>query len=223
MTMLRIFSALAFLLLFVLITLDMRRQVLKGTTLSLWLRTQWASVRSLWATRRSMKPGNAMSVLRGLFYLLTLALFLVLAITGFVPVILFGGHLSGVLLLVHATAAPLFALSLALLSLLWAHRQRFTEENWDVVKDLTARKQVGPDNLNHVVRKICFWLILFFALPLILSIILGVFPLFGTDGQEALVLLHGVSALLLTITAVIHTYTLTTQSQRRPYYHGENT
>lgn len=221
--MLRIFSVLAFLALLVLIIFDMRRHALKTMTLKAWFRMQWNAVQLLWGSRRSMKPGNALDVLRGLFYLLTLALFLILAVTGFIPVVVFGAHLSGILLLVHVTAAPIFALSLAILSLLWAHRQRFTEENWDTVKDLAARRHVEPDRLNDVGWKVCFWLVLSFALPLILSIILGVFPLFGTDGQETLVLLHGVSALLLTIVAVVHTYTLTTHSQRRPTYHGEHT
>jgi hypothetical protein len=221
--MLQILSLLAFLILLILLALDMRREVLQGTTFRKWLRIQWDSIRSLWETRRAIKPGNALGVLRGLFYLLTLVLFVILAITGFVPVVLLGGHLSGVLLLVHVTAAPIFALSLAMLALLWAHRQRFSKENWGTVKNLVARKKVRRDALFDLVRRICFWMILFFALPLILTIILGVFPLFGTDGQENLVMLHGVSGLLLTITAVVHTYTLTTHSQRRPYYHGEHT
>lgn len=219
--MLRILSTLAFLLLLVLITLDMRKQVLKETTLRLWLRAQWDAVRSIWTSRRSMKPENSLGLLRRLLYLLTLLLFVILAITGFVPVVFFGRHLTGVLLLVHATAAPIFALSLAILSLLWAHRQRFTGENWETARELSARKHVEPDRLENLGRKICFWLILFFALPLILSIILGVFPLFGTEGQDSLVFLHGISALLLTVTAVIHTYTFTRHTQRRPYYHGE--
>ena len=210
--MLRILSTLAFLVLFGLLTLDMRRDVLRGTTFSVWLRSQWASVRSLWSTRRLITTENALGVLRGLFYLTTLVLFLVLAITGFVPVLMFGGHLSGVLLLVHVTAAPLFALSLASLALLWAHRQRFAESNWETVKNLVARRQIDAARSINLVQRSCFWLILFFALPLILSIILGVFPLFGTDGQETLVLLHGLSALLLTVTAVVHAYTLTRHS-----------
>jgi hypothetical protein len=223
MTMFRILSILALLALLILLVLDMRKEGLKGTSFRGWVRTQWDSVRSLWESRRSITRGNALGVLRGLFYLLTLGLFLILAVTGFLPVVMFGGHLSGVLLLVHVTAAPLFALSLAFLSLLWAHRQRFTVENWGTVKHLAARGKVRRDSLFDLVRKLCFWLILFFALPLILSIILGVFPLFGTDGQDNLVLLHGLSALLLTITAVVHTYTLTTHSQRRHSYHGEHT
>ena len=220
--MVRILSILAFLLLFVWITLDMKKQVLRDRPLKIWFRTQWDAARTLWGSRRAMKPGNALGVLRGFFYLLTLALFFILAITGFVPVVLFGGHLTGVLLLVHATAAPLFALSLTLVSLLWAHRQRFSEGNWDTVRVLTDRKPVDPDRSQEVVGKVCFWLILFSSLPLILSIILGLFPLFGTEGQETLVLLHGFSALLFTVTAIIHTYTLTTHSQRRLFYHGEH-
>ncbi len=223
MTILRILSILVFLLLLVLIMIDMRKRVLKNISFKIWMRAQWTAVRTIWGGRRSMKSGKALTVLRGLFYLLTLLLFLVLAVTGFIPVVLFGKHLTGVLLLVHATAAPIFALSLAILSLLWAHRQRFTEENWESVKDLAARRQVEPGHLYDVCWKVCFWLVLFFALPLILSITLGVFPLFGTDGQETLVFLHGISALLLMVTAVIHTYTLTTHSQRRPYYHGKQT
>jgi hypothetical protein len=221
--MLRIISILAFLVLAVLITLDVRKKASKDVTFKTWIRTQWDAVQTLWLSRRAMHPGNALVVLRGLFYLLSLALFVLLALTGFLPVVFWGGHLSGVLLLIHVTAAPLFALSLAGIALLWAHRHRFTEENWDTIKDLSARRHVERVHLHDLVRKVCFWLVLFFALPLILSIILGVFPLFGTDGQETLVLLHGLSALLLTITAVVHSYTLTTNSQRRPYYHGEHT
>ncbi len=221
--MLRLFSILALVVLFVLITLDMRRQVLKETSLKVWLQKQWSAVRSIWAIRRSMRPGNALEVLRGLSYLSTLLLFLVLAITGFIPVVLFGGHLTGVLLLLHVTAAPIFALSLALLSLLWAHRQRFRQEDWDAIRNLAAHRRVEPERLQDLLRKVCFWLILFFSLPLLLSIILGVFPVFGTEGQDGLVLWHGVSALILSVIAVIHTYMLTTHRQRRPYYHGEHT
>jgi hypothetical protein len=214
MSMFRVVSIFSLLVLMVLITIDMRKEALRDTTLKAWLRTQWNATRMLWASRQAMKARNALGVLRGLLYLLTLVFFLVLAITGFVPVLLIGRHLSGVLLLIHVTVAPLFALSLALLSLLWAHRQRFTEENWGAVRAVAARKRVAPERLRDVLLKTFFWLILFFSLSLILSIILGVFPLFGTDGQETLVLLHGVSALLVTITAIIQMYTITKQSKK---------
>ncbi len=221
--MLRIVSTLAFLLLIVLLVLDMRKEVLKDTSLKIWWKSQSGAVRSMWSSRRSMTMLNALGVLRGLFYVITLLLFVILACTGFLPILLFGGHLTGVMLLVHVTAAPLFAVSLACLALLWAHRQRFTEEDWETLRNLIGRRQLEQEHLQDLIRKTCFWLILFFALPLILSIILGVFPLFGTEGQETLVLLHGISALIVTLIAVIHTYSLTRHSQRRPYYHGEHT
>jgi hypothetical protein len=44
------------------------------------------------------------------------------------------------------------------------------------------------------------------ALPVILSVVLSMFPLFGTDGQEFLLNLHRYSALLLALVAIVHTY-----------------
>lgn len=219
--MLRVLSILAFVLLGVLMTLDLRKEAGGKLGWKSWLRGVRGSAGTLWGTRRSLSGGNTLRVLRGLLYLLAMTLFLILALTGFLPVIIVGQHLSGALLVVHVTAAPIFALSLALLALLWAHRQRFTAEEWQTMRDLVQRKSVQRDRTLDLLRKVCFWLVLVASLPLILSIIAGVFPLFGTEGQEALVAWHGFSALLLTVAAVVHTYTLTTHSQRRPYYHGE--
>jgi len=44
------------------------------------------------------------------------------------------------------------------------------------------------------------------ALPVILSIVLSMFPLFGTDGQEFLLQLHRYSALLFALVAIMYTY-----------------
>jgi cytochrome b subunit of formate dehydrogenase len=222
MTMVRILSIIALVLLLALIALDLRKQAGGKMHWKKWLQGQWASAGSVWGRRRAPGSGKPLEVLRGLFYLITLVLFLILALTGFVPMILLGEHLTGALLVIHVTAAPLFALSLAVLSLLWAHRQRFTAEDGEVLRSLTRRENVARERSQRFVQKVCFWLILFFSLPLILSIILGVFPLFGTEGQEALVIWHGLSALLLTVAAIVHSYTLTTHSQRRRYYHGEH-
>jgi hypothetical protein len=51
-----------------------------------------------------------------------------------------------------------------------------------------------------------FWLLIFLALPLILSIVLSMFPLFGTHHQEILLALHGYVALVFTIVAIVHIY-----------------
>ncbi|MHC4240638.1 MAG: hypothetical protein ACYSUC_12980, partial [Planctomycetota bacterium] len=91
---------------------------------------------------RSPKKGGAACIARGLVYLLTL-LFLpqqltllgkfkkllyllamlcvvVLAVTGFYPVLILGEHISGYLLMIHVTAGGVFAACLVLLAFTFA-------------------------------------------------------------------------------------------------------
>ena len=58
--------------------------------------------------------------------------------------------------------------------------------------------------------KVGFWMVLLLSLPLMLTVILGLFPLFGTDGESLLIRLHGYSALLLLITALGELYVIIT-------------
>lgn len=151
---------------------------------------------------------NPAGVLKRLVYLLALLCFVVLVISGFYPVLVHGEHLSGYLLMVHATFAPVFAGCLAVLALMWTDRCRFDKSDWPFQQELPQQeptdKQTGTK--HQLGQKICFWLIIILALPVILSIVLGMFPLFGTQGQEFLLDLHRYSALLLAVVAVVHTY-----------------
>lgn len=151
---------------------------------------------------------NFVGVLRKLVYLLALLCFIVLVVTGFYPVLVRGEHLSGYLLMVHATFAPVFAGCLAVLALMCADNCRFDKSDWPWLQKLLRKAPVDKpaDAKYQLVRKICFWLIVLLALPVILSIVLGMFPLFGTDGQEFLLNLHRYSVLLLTAAAILHTY-----------------
>ncbi len=151
---------------------------------------------------------NPVSVLRKLVYLLALLCFIILLITGFYPVLFLKEHLSGYLLMVHATFAPVFAACLAVLAVMWAHNCRFDKSDWPWLQRFLRRAPVDkPAGTKYqLVRKICFWLIVLLALPVILSIVLGMFPLFGTDGQELLLNLHRYSTLLLAAVAILHTY-----------------
>ena len=54
--------------------------------------------------------------------------------------------------------------------------------------------------------KLTFWLAMFLAVPASLSMVLGMFPIFGTHGQETLLCLHQYSSLALTLAAMIHVY-----------------
>jgi cytochrome b subunit of formate dehydrogenase len=151
---------------------------------------------------------NFVGVLRKLIYLLGLLCFIVLVITGFYPVLVQGEHLTGYLLMIHATFAPVFAACLAVLSLMWADNCRFDRSDWPWLQKLLGREPAAKPASGKcgLTQKVCFWLIVFLALPVILSIVLGMFPIFGTEGQECLLNLHRYSTLLLAAAAILHTY-----------------
>ena len=157
---------------------------------------------------------NLMSALRVLVYAVALLCVIVQAITGFIPV-LKGEHISGYPVMIHATFAPVLAVCLAVLAVLWAGRCRFTQGDWPwferLVRLVTAAETPAgqaPCKCSALAQKVTFWLIVFLALPLILSIILSMFPLFGTHGQETLLALHRNTAIVFALVAVVHTFTL---------------
>lgn len=202
----------------------------------------WKAVRSLLGhhagsvgrdLRGGERSGGWREYFRKSLYLLTAGLMLLLAITGFIPILLFGDHVSGFLLVIHVTAAPLFALSLSALTLFWAHRMSFREADWHTLKALVRRvgrgperhDPVGPDReaLVSFALKAGFWMILTLSLPLMLTIIFGLFPLFGTEGEALLIRLHGYSALLLLLAALTDLYlTIITLERMRASFHKES-
>ncbi len=154
-------------------------------------------------------------VLRKLVYLLALLCFVVLAFTGFYPTIVLGKHISGYLVMVHATFAPVFAICLAVLAVMWARNCRFNGGDWPwfqrFVQRVTLTKSTGkeaPPKSSGLGQKISFWLIIFLALPLALSIVLSMFPLLGTYWQELLLEIHRYTALLFFLVAIVHIYLL---------------
>ncbi len=153
-------------------------------------------------------------VIRKLVFLLALLCFVVLAITGFYPTLILGEHISGYLLMIHATFAPIFAITLAILAVMWSGHCRFTCGNWPwfdkLVQRVTLAKSPEQQEKNEdcLGQKITFWLIIFLALPLILSIVLSMFPYFGTYWQELLLEIHRYTALVFALTAIVHIYLL---------------
>jgi uncharacterized membrane protein YagU involved in acid resistance len=116
-----------------------------------------------------------------------LVCFLGLVITGFYPEMVFGESISGYWLILHTAFAPVFAVSLAVLAVMWAGKCYLRKGEWNL-------------------QKIFFWLIVILAVPVILSIVLSMFNLFGTEGQEFLLQLHRYSALLLALIAIVYIY-----------------
>lgn len=151
---------------------------------------------------------GTVGVLRKLVYLLTLLCFLVLVVTSFYPVLILKEPIHGYWLMLHATFAPVFAACLAILAGLWADNCRFDKNYWPWLQRILGRKAVNKTDVKkgELLRKVCFWLIMLLALPVILSIVLSMFPLFGTKGQEFLLDTHRYCALLLALVAIVYTY-----------------
>jgi len=85
-----------------------------------------------------------------------------------------GSRMHGWMLILHMTIAPLFAICIAALSLLWSSRRR-----------------ASPVLL----------LVLLASFLTIVTALLGMTSWFGSDGQRTLLTLHRVSAMLLLIAA----------------------
>jgi hypothetical protein len=156
--------------------------------------------------RHGRETAGALSRARNIVAIVSGGLLLILALSGFLPVVFLGIHLSGVLLVIHVTAAPLFAIALSALALLHAHRLRFDESDLQFALGSGERDSHGKDALVRFALKAGFWLILTLSLPLMLTVILGLFPLFGTGGETMLIRLHGYSALLLLVSALGELY-----------------
>lgn len=165
---------------------------------------------------------NLINALRVLVYAVALLCVVVQTITGFYPVLILGEHISGYPVMIHATFAPVLAVCLAVLAVLWAGRCRFTRGDWPWFERLVQRVTASDSSdgqtgckCSVLAQKVTFWLIVFLALPLILSIILSMFPLFGTHGQKFLLGLHRNTAMVFVPVAVVHTFLLVRAGKKR--------
>ncbi len=151
---------------------------------------------------------SLVGALRKLVFLLALLCFVILAVTGFVPRVVIGEAISGWWLFIHAIAAGIFAACLAILAVLWADENRLDKNYWPWLNRILNRqpKSETPPEKYEIKLKICFWLILALSLPVILSAILSMFPLFGTHWQENLLLIHRYSTLFLSLFAIAYLY-----------------
>jgi len=166
----------------------------------------------------AVKPRKGLlGLLLCLIYLVTFLCFVVLSVTGFYPVLCTGEPLSGYPLMLHATAAPVFAVCVVLVALLWAHRSRFDETDWNTFRLRCGKAQQEKSDCSCTVfwRKIFFWLMVLLTIPVILSIALSMFPLFGTKGQIFLYHMHRLCTVLLVMAGALFGY-LALVSRTRP-------
>jgi len=156
---------------------------------------------------------GVIGTVRKTLYTIALAAFSALVITGFVPPLMWGQSISGYWLMIHVTAGGILVACLAALAVIWADRCRFNPSDRPWAKASAwarkAKQAPLPDTASLTVpEKICFWLIIALALPVVLSIVLSMFPIFGTDMQKLLAQVHRYLALAFATVVIIHIYIL---------------
>ncbi len=115
------------------------------------------------------------------------------AVTGLGGRYLFGGN-DGWLLFVHMIGAPIFIVGLTATTIIWAERCRFGS----ALSQAGSRLTVG--------QKLMFWIGLVLGFAVISSRLAAMVPVFGYADQQALIEIHAVSAILLVIAMVVHTF-----------------
>lgn len=155
----------------------------------------------------SLKPSSIISNLKVLLFFIGMICVLVLGITGFIPYIFFGQPLSGFTLVLHASVAPVFGICMTALTLLLAFQHLFNKTDWQVLSGGVTDEDVPVGILKYrTAAKILFWLTIVLT-PLVMgSIIVSMYPVFGTHGQEMLLIIHRITALFFLIAGIAYTF-----------------
>ena len=143
---------------------------------------------------------------RYFFVSISVISFIGLALTGLIPFFLFGESMGSIFLIIHVTIAPFFVLALMFCAIFMGHFQQFDNSDYNDLKKMRFKKGIiNPNNYSkNVWSKIYFWLILVFSVPAILSIILSMFPYFGTEGQIIMLNIHRYSTLVLVVISFLY-------------------
>lgn len=152
-----------------------------------------------------------------LVFVVTLLCFINLVITGFYMPLVLQTQISGYLLMLHATCAPVFAGCIAVLAVLWSHNCCLNKRYLPWLQKLLGRTPVSedPPQKNELTIKLSFWLILILSLLVILSILLSMLPFCSIHIQEMLLDCHRYTALALSLIALIYLYLLIATRTRK--------
>jgi hypothetical protein len=154
------------------------------------------------------RVSDSLGLLRSLTYYISVFLFLTMAASGFLPFVFLENSLTGLALLIHVTAAPLFCIAYAVFILLSAFQYQFGHNDYLFVfkRDSIDDSEKYEHAKDSLILKSAFWISAAVSVPVIISIVLTLYPVFGSDTMESLTSIHGYSVLILTISFVIQVY-----------------
>jgi hypothetical protein len=124
-------------------------------------------------------------------------LFILMAFTGFIPVLFFGSPLTGLPLMIHVTLAPFFVLVLAFTALFYTKNKQFNKKDLALIRSYS--KKAGIAERFNFLTKIIFWLLLVLSIPAILTIVLSMYPIFSVEQLGTMAHIHGYSVLCMFI------------------------
>lgn len=126
-----------------------------------------------------------------MIYTLWLVTFIVMAITGFLPLILGKTTLSGWWMILHASIAPIFSISLAIGALYWA-------------KSMGIAFNQNIESTHIKCSKKVFWFFLLLFIPNALSILLSMNTWFASSTQHLFLKVHFYSAIGMLLLVILH-------------------
>jgi hypothetical protein len=118
----------------------------------------------------------------------------------------FGERMHRWMLILHMTLAPLFALCVTALAVLWQST---------AADDDNPRGPRGPREPGRGGERIAFCIVIVASFLTILSAMLGMMTWFGSDGQEILLNFHRISSFVLFVAAAYLAWRLLSK-QRSP-------
>ena len=149
---------------------------------------------------------STLAKLRRLACALAVGSLVVLFVTGFAGRLLFGEQITGYTLMLHVGLAPVFIVCTGFILVAWGYQCRLNEDDWQGLTSLMRLEKTDSGDTADLGWKLTFWLSMFLVVPVSLSMVLGMFQIFGTHGQELLISLHQYTSLALTLVAMIHVH-----------------
>ncbi len=140
---------------------------------------------------------------RTAFFILLIALS-ILALTGFIPWLILGAPLGGFALMLHVVMTPIFAILVTLLVLAWAEKHTFNKNSAAFIKACIKKEEHAKSLADEFYAKFFFWFMIIFSI-LVASMVFSMYPIFGTIGQEKLLVLHRFSSIVLFIFVILFT------------------
>ena len=138
--------------------------------------------------------------------------FLALAGTGFTAVVQ-GIGLEDLLLQIHMAGAGLFILCLTAATVRWAADSRFVPADWPWLKACGGFLKRGgailptaPDERFDAGQKLFFWLETTLGLACLMTALLSMFPILGSQEIATCIVIHAYFALALLLVVILHVY-----------------